>query len=161
MQVAKNKVVSIDYTLTDDAGQELDTSAGAAPLVYLHGVGAVIPGLERALEGRSAGDAVTAVIPPAEAYGAHDDALVQSLPRSMFGGPGQDVRVGMAFRGRTESGDHEVKVVAVDADTVTIDANHALAGQTLHFDIKVVDVRDATPEEIAHGHAHGPGGHAH
>ena len=162
MQVAKNKVVSIDYTLTSPEGEILDTSKGADPLTYLHGVNFLISGLERALEGKSTGDAFKAVVPPDQGYGEHDAELVETLPRSVFGGmQGRDIRVGMAFQGRTEAGLREVKVVAVDADTVTIDANHALAGKTLHFSVNVVDVRDATAEEISHGHVHGPDGHHH
>ena len=163
MQIGKNKVVAIDYTLTNPAGEVLDTSQGAEPLTYLHGVGGIIPGLERALEGKSAGEQVKVTVPPEQAYGVREEALVQDLPRKMFGDPGRPITPGMQFQGRTDRGTHVVTIVGVstDGETVRIDANHALAGQTLVFDVKVVDVRDATQEEIDHGHAHGPGGHHH
>ena len=160
MQVTKDKVVSIDYTLTNAAGEVIDSSQGAEPLPYLHGAGNIIPGLETALEGKQEGDAVLASIPPDEGYGERDDNLVQSVPRDRFEGV-DNVAVGMEFQAKTEVGVQVVTVVAVDDESVTVDANHALAGQTLNFDVKVVDVRDATDEELEHGHVHGPGGHEH
>jgi FKBP-type peptidyl-prolyl cis-trans isomerase SlyD len=160
MQVARNKVVTIDYTLTNPVGEVLDTSQGAEPLSYLHGVGGVIPGLEGALEGRSVGDQVHAVVPPEQGYGQQKDELVQPVPRKMFGGAPQ-VAAGMQFQANTPQGPRVVTVTDVQGDTVTVDANHPLAGVTLHFDVKVVGVRDATAEELSHGHVHGPGGHPH
>ena len=160
MPVEKNKVVSIDYTLTNPQGEVLDTSKGGEPLSYLHGVGQIIPGLETALEGKSQGDAVQAVIPPEHAYGARNDNLVQDVPRQAFAGV-QTVVPGMQFQAQTSGGARVVTVVGVGDDTVKVDANHPLAGVTLHFDVNVVDVRDATPEELSHGHAHGPGGAHH
>ena len=157
MQVEKNKVVSIDYTLTNAEGQTLDTSRGREPLSYLHGVGQIIPGLENALEGKAEGDAVQAVVPPDQGYGARNDRLVQEVPRQAFAGV-QEVRPGMQFQAQTSGGPRVVTVVGVGNDTVKVDANHPLAGQTLHFDVNVVGVRDATPEELNHGHAHGAGG---
>lgn len=160
MQVEKNKVVSIDYTLTNPQGDVLDTSRGGEPLSYLHGVGQIIPGLESALEGKTQGDAVQTVIPPEQGYGARNDNLVQDVPRQAFAGV-QTVLPGMQFQAQTPSGARVVTVVGVGDNTVKVDANHPLAGQTLHFDVNVVDVRDATPEELSHGHAHGPGGAHH
>lgn len=160
MQIGKNKVVTLDYTLTNPAGEQLDTSQGGEPLAYLHGIGQIIPGLERALDGHADGDALTIVIPPDEAYGARRDALVQAVPRKSFGNV-PDIAPGMQFQANTQHGPRIVTVTKVDGDEVTVDANHPLAGITLHFDVKIVGVRDATPEELAHGHVHGPGGHHH
>jgi len=160
MQVANNKVVTIDYTLTDPQGQVLDSSQGGEPLSYLHGTGGLIPGLEAALEGRSPGEELRAVVPPEQAYGTRNDSLVQAVPRDRFRGVPQ-VTPGMQFHANTPQGPRLVTVVAADNENVTVDANHPLAGVTLHFNVKVVDVRDATADEAAHGHAHGPGGHQH
>ncbi|MEJ2552698.1 MAG: peptidylprolyl isomerase [Gammaproteobacteria bacterium] len=155
MQVAKNKVISIDYTLTDAQGAELDSSQGRGPFAYIHGIGNIIPGLEAALEGKSKGDQVNAVIPPENAYGARDEKLVQDLPRSQFD-TDQEIQVGMQFQAMREGGPRVVTVVSVDADNVTIDANHPLAGVTLHFDVTVKEIREATGDELSHGHVHGP-----
>lgn len=160
MQVAKNKVISIDYTLTDAQGTELDSSHGRSPFAYIHGIGNIIPGLEAALEGKSAGDQLNAVIPPEKAYGTRDETLVQQLPRSRFD-TDQDIQVGMQFQATGESGPRVVTVVSVDADNVTVDANHPLAGVTLHFDVTIKEVREATGEELSHGHVHGPDDHHH
>lgn len=160
MQIAKNKVVTFEYTLTSPKGEVMDTSVGGEPLVYLHGVGGIIPGLESALDGKQTGDSVKAVVTPEQAYGERSEEMVQEVPRSAFG-PVKEIKPGMSFQGHTPKGPRSVTVVAVNGDQITIDANHPLAGQTLHFDVKVLKVRDATPEEITHGHAHGPGGHHH
>lgn len=160
MRVAKHKVVSIDYTLTDGQGTVIDSSSGQAPLAYIHGLGNIIPGLEAALEGKSAGEHVNAVITPEEAYGARNEELVQQLARDLFDTE-DDIVEGMRFHAMSEAGPRVVTVVSVDGDQVTIDGNHPLAGMTLHFDVTIADVRDASDEEISHGHAHGPGGHDH
>ncbi len=161
MQIATNKVVSIDYTLTNDQGQVLDSSSGREPLAYLQGHHNIISGLESALEGKSAGDTVKVTIPPADAYGERDDSLSQAVPRKMFENA-EDVKVGMQFQTMSEQGAAQiVTVTGVDPEHVTVDANHPLAGETLTFDVTVVDVRDATDEELDHGHVHGPGGHHH
>lgn len=160
MEIRKDTIASIDYTLTDDAGQQLDTSQGAEPLAYLHGHQQIIPGLEAALEGKQTGDHFRADIAPADAYGVHEEAMVQQVPLSMFP-KGQAIMVGQEFRSQAGEHSHRVRVVAMDEKEVTVDGNHPLAGKTLHFDITVRDVRPATQEELAHGHAHGPGGHAH
>ena len=160
MQVAKNTVVTFDYTLTDTAGAILDSSEGGQPLSYLHGAGGIIPGLESQMEGRSVGDAFRATVAPEQASGLRRDDLVAPVQRQAFGGS-TEIKPGMQFQANPEQGPRVVTVVAVSGDEVTIDANHELAGKTLVFDVKVVDVRQATPDETAHGHAHGPGGHHH
>jgi len=160
MQVAKDKVISIEYTLTDAQGAELDTSHGREPFAYIHGIGNIIPGLEAALEGKSVGDQVNAVIPPEKGYGTRDEGLVQELARSQFDTQ-DEIQVGMQFHAMSESGPRVVTVVGVNADNVTIDGNHPLAGVTLHFDVTVKEIRDASSEELSHGHVHGPEGHQH
>jgi len=160
MQVAENKVVAIDYTLKDNEGQTLDTSEGRGPLHYLHGAGNIISGLESALEGKSPGDEFQVQVGPQEGYGERNDQLQQTVPRSDFQGV-EDVEVGMRFRVTGEGGEAVVTVVDVKDDEVTLDGNHPLAGATLNFDVAVREVRDATSEEIEHGHVHGPEGHEH
>jgi len=161
MSISNNSVVSFHYTLTDSEGKQLDQSNDErGPLVYLHGAGNIIPGLEKQLEGKSVGDKLTAKVPAAEAYGERSDNLIQELPANMFTGV-EKVEVGMEFQAQTEQGTQIVRVAAVEGDTVTIDANHPLAGVDLNFDVEVTDVRDATEEEISHGHVHGPEGHEH
>ena len=160
MQVAKHKVVSIDYTLTDDDDKIVDTSKGSEPLTYIHGTGNLIPGLEKALAGKSPGDALEVTIPPEEGYGVHDESLLEVLPRSKFTAE-QEVQVGMQFYAEGGSEVQVITVVGVEGDSITIDGNHPLAGKTLNFAVKIVDVRDATPEEVIHGHVHGPDGHDH
>lgn len=158
MQIGKNTVVSIDYTLTNDAGEVIDTSSGREPLVYLHGVGGIIPGLEDALAGKQAGESLKVRVPPEQAYGPKDPKLVQGVPRQQFHGV-PNIDVGMQFQAQTGAGTRIVTVVGVTPETVTVDANHPLAGQSLNFDVKVVEVREASEEELSHGHVHGPHGH--
>ncbi|MGN6370376.1 MAG: FKBP-type peptidyl-prolyl cis-trans isomerase [Phycisphaerae bacterium] len=161
MQIEKNAVVTIDYTLTGPDGAMIDSSVGKQPLPYLHGAGNLIPGLEKALEGKQAGDQLKVTIPPEEAYGARDESLIQSVPKAAFQGV-PDVKPGMQFRSQSQQGVQTVVTVTkVEGDTVTVDANHALAGVPLTFDVTVKDVRKASQEEVAHGHVHGPGGHHH
>ncbi|HKK14936.1 MAG TPA: peptidylprolyl isomerase [Gammaproteobacteria bacterium] len=160
MEVAKHKVVTIDYTLTDAEGSVIDSSQGREPLAYIHGVGSIIPGLESALEGKSSGESLQVSIPPEQAYGERDDNLLQAVPKDRFEGAGE-LQTGMQFQAQSEAGTQVVTVVAVEDDTVTVDANHPLAGVTLNFDVAVVDVREATEEELSHGHVHGPEGHEH
>lgn len=160
MQISKNKVASIDYTLTGPEGQVLDSSQGRGPLSYLHGASNIIPGLEKELEGKVAGDSLTVSVPAAQAYGAHDPQMVQAVPRSNFKGIAK-IEAGMQFEARTADGGRVVTVVKVDEENVTVDANHPLAGMDLKFEVKVVEVREATVEEMQHGHAHGAGGHHH
>ncbi len=161
MQIAKNSVVAIDYTLTSGSGEVLDTSKGRGPLSYLHGQGQIIPGLESALEGKVAGDELKVSIPPEQAYGVRDDRMIQDVPSSAFSGVAQ-IQPGMQFQANTPNGPRIVTVVGVEGDQVKIDANHPLAGVTLNFDLKVMDVRPASPEELSHGHSHSDGhGHGH
>ena len=160
MQVGQKKVVSIDYTLTDASGAVIDSSKGAPPLPYLHGAGNIVPGLEAALDGKQTGDAVKVTVQPDQAYGQRDENLVQDVPRSRFPS-NADIKAGMQFQANTPNGSRVVTVVSADDNTVKIDANHPLAGMPLTFDVTVVEVRDATAEELSHGHVHGPGGHHH
>ncbi len=160
MQIAKHKVVSIDYTLTDDDDQIIDTSKGSEPLTYIHGTGNLIPGLEKALVGKSPGDAFEVTVSPEEGYGLHDETLLEVLPRSKFNAD-QEIQVGMQFYAEGSAEVQVITVVGIEDDQITIDGNHPLAGRTLNFAIKVVEVREATPEEIVHGHVHGPDGHPH
>ena len=161
MLISRNKVVRFDYTLTDDSAQVLDSSEGGEPLTYLHGGGNIIPGLESALEGRRAGESLSVRVAAAEAYGERDDALVQSVPREMFE-DSDSIQVGMQFQSGDPDGNTRiVTVVGTDAASVTVDGNHPLAGVPLNFAVTIVEVRDASSEELAHGHVHGPGGHQH
>lgn len=157
MDIQKDKVVTIDYSLRDEAGKLLDSSKGGEPLIYLHGNENIIPGLEKHLEGKNPGDSVTCTVPAAEAYGERDESLVFKVSRKDFG-EGVEVAPGMQFEAHGEEGAQIVTVVNVTGDEVTIDANHPLAGENLHFDVKVLNVRDATEEELEHGHVHFAGG---
>lgn len=160
MKVAENTVVVIDYTLTNNEGQVIDSSEGAGPLAYLHGAGNIIPGLEDALLGKEAGDEVKASIEPANAYGERHDALKQEVPAELFSGV-EKVEVGMQFQSETDQGPVLVTVTEVGEQTITVDGNHPLAGVHLNFDVNVREVREATAEELEHGHVHGEGGHHH
>jgi FKBP-type peptidyl-prolyl cis-trans isomerase SlyD len=160
MLIAQDKVVLIHYTLTNDEGKTLDSSAGGDPLAYIHGQGNIIPGLEKALEGKQAGDKLTVKVEPAEGYGERDDRMVQQVPRRQFGGA--NVQPGMQFHAQTSQGHTRVvTVTGVVGDMVTVDGNHPLAGEHLTFEVEVTEVRDASAEEMEHGHVHGPGGHHH
>lgn len=160
MKIEKDKVVSIEYTLRDDSGEVLDSSEGREPLAYLHGNGNLIPGLEARLEGRSANESLKVSVAPADGYGEFDATQIVDVPRSQFTGVA-DLSVGMQFTASGPEGQRVVTVTKVGLETVTVDGNHPLAGQTLNFDVKIVDVRDATSDEISHGHVHGAGGHHH
>ena len=160
MNISKGKVVSIDYALNDAAGEVLESSEGQAPLEYLHGHGNIIAGLEKALDGKAAGDKLKAVIPPEDGYGIRDETQVKELPLSSFQSQ-DEVAVGAQFQAETSQGPRLATVTKMDDKNVTVDLNHPLADQTLSFDIDVVDVREATEEELSHGHAHGPEGHDH
>lgn len=160
MQAGENSVVLIHYTLTSDGGETLDSSAGREPLAYLHGFGNIIPGLENALVGKKAGEKLKVTIAAEDAYGVREEGLVQVVPRDAFGGA-PDLEVGMQFQARTPEGIRVVTIVEVSGDEITLDGNHPLAGETLHFDVEVVEVRAATEEELQHGHVHGEGGHHH
>jgi FKBP-type peptidyl-prolyl cis-trans isomerase SlyD len=160
MSIQQDSVVSIHYTLKDDKGTVIDSSPAGQPLSYIHGHGNLIPGLERELAGKGAGDKLQVAITPGDAYGEYHQDLVQQVPRSALSNI-PDVRPGMQLSAQTDKGPRSVTVKEVGEETVTLDANHPLAGMTLHFDVEVADVRDASAEELAHGHVHGPGGHHH
>jgi FKBP-type peptidyl-prolyl cis-trans isomerase SlyD len=154
MQISQNTVASIEYKLKDADGQVLDTSEGREPLTYLHGAGNLIPGLEQALEGNVPGDSVSVTVDPGEAYGERDDNLIQQVPKTAFEGVEQ-VEAGMRFQATDEQGQGRIVTVTnVEDDEVTVDANHPLAGHSLNFEVSVVEVREASSEEIEHGHAH-------
>ena len=150
MQISENSVVSFDYTLTDEAGQVIDSSEGREPLVYLHGHHNIIPGLEKAMEGQQAGEEMTVQVAPEEGYGPYREELVQEVPKSAFAGVDK-VEPGMSFRAESNAGPMTVTVRAVAADTVTVDGNHALAGKVLNFQVAIKSVREATAQEIDQG----------
>lgn len=154
MTITANSAVSFHYTLTDSEGVELDSSQGQEPLEYLHGHGNIIPGLEKALEGKTAGDSLEVAIEPAEGYGEVQPELIQEAPRSAFQGV-EDLQPGMRFEAETNQGPLPVVITAVSDETVTVDGNHPLAGKVLNFSVTVEDVREATAEELQHGHIHG------
>jgi FKBP-type peptidyl-prolyl cis-trans isomerase SlyD len=156
MQITKNTVAAIHYTLTDNSGKILDSSSGREPLYYIQGIGNLILGMEEGLEGKKKGDKLQIKVSPEKGYGVKDPAMVQQVPLKAFGG--EMVTPGMKFQ--TNQG-HVVTVTAVDTESVTVDANHELAGVELNFDVEVMEVRNATAEEISHGHVHGTGGHHH
>lgn len=160
MQIAPRCVAFIHYTLTNDAGEVLDSSSGGEPLAYLHGASNIIPGLEKALEGKQPGDKLTVKVSPDEGYGVRDESLVQQVPRRAFQGV-SDLKPGMRFHSESNHGPVLVTITQVLGDMVTVDGNHALAGETLNFEVEVTQVRDATLEELTHGHVHGAGGHHH
>ena len=160
MEITADRVVTIHYTLKDDAGAVLDSSAGGEPLAYIQGHGNLVPGLEKALEGKGDGASLDVSLAPADGYGVRDEALVQRVPKRTLQGSGE-IKKGMQFQARTGDGMRLFTVTAVVGDMVTLDGNHPLADQTLHFNVDVVSVREATSEELEHGHVHGAGGHHH
>ena len=160
LEISADRVVTIHYTLKDDGGAVIDSSAGGEPLAYIQGHGNLVIGLEKALEGKQDGSQVAVSVDPAEGYGKHDPALIQRVPKRTLQGAGA-IKKGMQFQGRTDEGMRVFTVAAVVGDMVTLDGNHPLADKTLHFDVTVVSVREATAEELEHGHVHGAGGHHH
>ncbi|MBQ2552368.1 MAG: peptidylprolyl isomerase [Treponema sp.] len=147
MQITKNALVTINYTLKGDDGNLIDTSVGAEPLIYLHGQNFLLPKLEEYLEGKSAGEKITAVLPPEDGYGIYDERMVAKIPRENFE-TAEEILVGTKFQADTPEGPAIVTVTEVGDDVITVDANHELAGKTLHFDVEVLDVREASQEEI-------------
>ena len=147
MQITKNALVTINYTLKGDDGNLIDTSVGAEPLIYLHGQNFLLPKLEEYLEGKSAGEKITAVLPPEDGYGIYDERMVAKIPRENFE-TNEEILVGTKFQANTPEGPAIVTVTEVGDDVITVDANHELAGKTLHFDVEVLDVREASQEEI-------------
>jgi FKBP-type peptidyl-prolyl cis-trans isomerase SlyD len=160
VEIAADRVVLIHYTLKDDDGAVIDSSDGAEPLAYIQGHGNLVAGLEKALEGKKDGDAVSVSVPPAEGYGEHNPALIQRVPKRSMQGSGE-IKKGMQFQARTDDGMRVFTVTAVVGDMVTLDGNHPLADKTLNFEVQIVSVREATNEELEHGHVHGAGGHHH
>ena len=160
MQIVKDKVVTINYTLRNDSKEILD-SAQDGDFAYLHGAENIIAGLEQALEGKSVDDELSVSIEPADGYGERNPDMTQVVPKEMFGADG-DIEVGQQFHAASPEGQEiVVTVVAVDDENITVDGNHPLAGVTLHFEVKIIEIRDASAEELEHGHVHGPGGHNH
>ncbi len=154
MKISNQCVAAIHYTLTDDEGTQLDSSQGQEPLVYLHGSGNLVPGLEKELEGKETGDTFQVAIEPSSAYGEVDSRLIQDVPRSVLADI-EGLQVGMRLQSQTQDGQLQTLVVdAIGEEAVTLNANHPLAGMTLHFDVTIESVREATEEEIAHGHVH-------
>ncbi len=156
MQIADNTVAELNYKLTID-GELVDESHEGHPLAYIHGNGNLIPGMENALTGKSAGDKFSLTLEPKDAYGEYDDALFAKVDRNELSGI-DNLEVGLQLEAQFPEGTQVATVKAIDGDEVTIDGNHPLAGETLNFEIEVVGVRAATEEELAHGHPHGPGG---
>ena len=154
MKIEKDKIVGIHYELTDPSGQKIDSSAGMEPLYFIFGSGAIIPGLEAELEGKTTGDKLTAVIPPEKAYGPREDEMVQEIPKAQFETE-EEIVVGMQYQVETEIGGLIVTVTEVKDESIVVDGNHPLAGVTLHFDVSVEGVRDATKEELEQGHVQG------
>jgi FKBP-type peptidyl-prolyl cis-trans isomerase SlyD len=158
MQVADNMAVSIHYTLTNDEGEVLDSSINDEALVYLHGTGNIISGLEDAMYGKAVGDKFKVRVAAKDAYGEQSNEMIQVIHRDMFEGI-DEIELGMQFHADIGSGSGEVTIVNIDGDDITIDGNHPLAGVALTFDIEVVAVRPSTKEELEHGHIHGAGCH--
>ena len=160
-EIEVDTVVSVHYSLTLDSGAVVDTSRGREPLHYLHGHGQIVPGLEEELTGRKVGERVQVRVDAERGYGERVEDGVQQVPRSSF--PAElELAPGAALNAKTQDGQMvQLHVVEVGADTVTVDFNHPLAGQVLHFDVEILAVRPATQQELAHGHVHGPGGHEH
>lgn len=155
MEISDKKVASIHYTLTGDLGEIIDSSQGAEPLTFLQGAGNIIPGLEEALQGKSAGDSLKVSISPDKGYGSVVPEMVQTVARDAFEGV-DEIDVGMRFQASTASGPVSVVVTEVTDEAVTVDGNHPLAGKELNFAVEVVEVREATADELEHGHVHGP-----
>jgi FKBP-type peptidyl-prolyl cis-trans isomerase SlyD len=160
MKIENKKVVAIHYTLTSDKGELIDSSQDGDPLHYLHGYGNIIAGLEDALNGKAAGDKINVSIPPEKAYGLYNENDKLQAHRDQFEGI-SDLKTGMEIQTRTKQGVKLYRIEKIFGDTVLLDGNHALAGETLNFQVEVMEIREASPEEIKHGHAHGPGGHHH
>lgn len=160
MQIENRKVVTLNYTLTDNEGTVIDQSKDGS-FAYLHGAQNIIPGLENALTGKSAGDSMNVSVDPEQGYGVRDDAKTQEVPREMFP-EDAEIEVGMQFHAQGPDGDTLVVTIAdIQGETITVDGNHPLAGVHLIFDVEILQVREASEEEISHGHVHGPDDHQH
>jgi len=159
MTVAKNKVVEIHYVLKDKDGEVIDSSEGQVPLAYIHGIGNIVPGLEKELEGKKGGDKINTIVQPTEGYGEYEEKMIHKIPKTNFQDPSQ-IKIDAQFRVEMEDGPRIATVTNIENDEVTVDMNHPLAGEELHFDVEVMTIRDATEEEISHGHVH-DGSHHH
>lgn len=158
MNIGKDAVVSIAYTLKDDTGEVLDSSEGGEDLAYLHGHQNIVDGLEEALEGKAVGESVSVTVEPEKGYGVRNDDLVFQVSRDRM--PDEELELGVQFAAQDKDGNQQVvTLVGIGDDQVTLDANHPLAGQKLHFDVTVNDIREATPVEVDHGHVHDPNHH--
>jgi FKBP-type peptidyl-prolyl cis-trans isomerase SlyD len=153
MQAQQDNVVSIHYVLRDSEGEIIDQSAEGQPLAYLHGHSNIVPGLEKAIEGSAQGDEVKAIVEPEEGYGEYREEMVQKVSREAFQGV-DELSPGMSFQADSDAGPMIVTIKEVEGDEVTVDGNHMLAGQTLNFTVNVEDIREATSEELEHGHVH-------
>jgi FKBP-type peptidyl-prolyl cis-trans isomerase SlyD len=157
MQITKDLVASIHYTLKSAEGEVLDSSEGQEPMDYLHGAHNIVLGLENELTGKAKGDKLSVVVSPADGYGEYSPELIQELSKEMFAGV-DNIEVGMEFHSESpEGGMQIIEVKSIDGDKITVDGNHPMAGQTLHFDVEVTDVREATADELEHGHVHSEG----
>lgn len=155
MKITDNSVVSVHYTLSNDAGTILDQSTDDNPLIYLHGKGNIVPGLEKALTGQTTGTQLDITVAPDEGYGNREEYMVETVNRSMFEGL-DEISVGKQFHAEGNTGPVVVTVTKIDGDDITIDGNHPLAGENLNFTIEIIAIREATEDELAHGHIHGP-----
>jgi FKBP-type peptidyl-prolyl cis-trans isomerase SlyD len=158
MKAEAKKVVAIEYELRDDSGEVLDSSEGRDPLEYLHGASNIVPGLEKAIDGKDIGETVEVKLTPEDGYGNYDEKLVRNVPVRKLSE--KRPQVGAMMQVNTEAGPQRVIVKALRGDYATLDFNHPLAGKTLNFKVTIKAVREPTPEELDHGHVHGPG-HAH
>jgi FKBP-type peptidyl-prolyl cis-trans isomerase SlyD len=156
MIIAANKVVKMHYSVTDNDNNSIDNSFDGEPLIFIVGTGYLIPGLEDALQGKQAGDTLSVTVEPENGYGERHDELMQAVPKSMF--EDMEIEIGMQFRATTDDGDQSVMIIDIQDDEVIVDGNNPLAGITLKFDVEILEVRDATADELAHGHVHGEGG---
>ncbi len=160
MQIAKDAVVLFHYTVSEPGEPTIESSVGREPLAVLIGHGNIIPGLENAMLGRSAGDRFDATVAPAEAYGERQEGLVQRVPKKYLRNADQ-LKAGMQTIVQTQGGQRMATVAKVGMSVIDLDMNHPMAGKTLRFEVEVVEVREASAEELEHGHVHGPGGHHH
>jgi len=161
MKIDDKSVVSIHYKLTNDKGDVLDSSEGKDPLVYMHGTNSLIDGLEKELKGKNAGDKMDVTVQPEEGYGVVNPDLVKEVPHSAFKGV-DDIQPGMQFEATSPEGHLQlITIEEIKEESIRVNANHPLAGEVLHFNVSVEEVRVATAEELEHGHVHGPGGHSH
>jgi FKBP-type peptidyl-prolyl cis-trans isomerase SlyD len=160
MQVEKDKVVFFHYRLNDEAGNEIEDSHDRKPMAILFGHRNIIAGLEKAMDGRAAGDRFSVAVAPEDGYGQRRENFTQRVPKKYFPDP-EHLRPGMTSNLRTQEGYRTVIVIKVGSSVVDVDLNHPMAGKTLNFDVEITDIRDASPEELEHGHVHGDGGHEH